>query len=79
MSVISDLIERLRSLIFRSREERELDEELRTHMEMEAEYRRRSGRCSLGWPQGITTALTMRPAPLDPANRWGMARVLVGA
>ncbi len=43
MSVFSDMMERLRSLIFRSRDERELDEELRTHMEMEAEYRRRSG------------------------------------
>jgi predicted permease len=43
MSFFSDLVERARSLVFRNREERELDEELRTHMEMEAEYRRRSG------------------------------------
>jgi predicted permease len=43
MSVLSDILERARALLFRRREERELDEELRTHMEMEAEHRRRSG------------------------------------
>ena len=43
MSILSDLVERARSLLFHSRDERELDEELRIHMEMEAEYRRRSG------------------------------------
>ena len=43
MSIFSDLIERARSLLFRAREDRELDEELRTHLEMEAEYRKRHG------------------------------------
>jgi predicted permease len=43
MSLASDCLERLRSLLFHSRDERELDEELRTHLEMEAEHRRRTG------------------------------------
>jgi predicted permease len=34
MSVLSDLIERLRALVFRAREEREMEEEMRFHMEM---------------------------------------------
>jgi predicted permease len=43
MSILSDLIVRLQTIVFRGREERELDEELRTHLEMEAEHRRREG------------------------------------
>jgi len=43
MSILSDLVVRLQTLIFRRREERELDEELRTHLEMEAEHRRKLG------------------------------------
>ena len=43
MSILSDILERTRALVFRRREERELEEELRTHVEMEAEYRKRSG------------------------------------
>jgi predicted permease len=43
MSILSDLRERVRSLVFHARDEREMDEELRTHIEMDAEYRRRSG------------------------------------
>lgn len=43
MSVLSDVVSRLRALFFRRAEERELDEELRTHVEMEAEYRTSSG------------------------------------
>ena len=43
MSILSDMLERARVLVFRRREERELAEELRTHVEMEAEYRKRSG------------------------------------
>ena len=43
MSILSDLVVRLQTLVFRRREERELDEELRTHLEMEAEHRRRLG------------------------------------
>lgn len=43
MSILSDLVVRLQTLIFRRREERELDEELRTHLEMEAEHRRTLG------------------------------------
>ncbi len=43
MSFLTDLIERLRSLLFRRREERELDDELRFHEEMEAEHRRSLG------------------------------------
>jgi hypothetical protein len=34
MSIFSDFVERLRSIVFHSRDERELDEELRTHLEM---------------------------------------------
>lgn len=43
MSLLSDIVERVRSLLFVTREERELDEELRTHLEMEAAYRRQLG------------------------------------
>jgi predicted permease len=43
MSFFSDLVERVRSLVFRRHDERELDEELRFHLEMEAELRRQSG------------------------------------
>lgn len=43
MSAFSDLVERLRAIIFRWRDERELDEELRFHLEMEEELRRRHG------------------------------------
>ena len=43
MSVTSDLIERLRALIFRAREERELEEEIRFHIDMEAEQQRKRG------------------------------------
>jgi hypothetical protein len=37
VSVLSDVLERLRSLFFRCREEQDLDEELRSHVEMESE------------------------------------------
>jgi predicted permease len=37
MSVIPDVIERIRTLVWRGREEAELDEELRFHLEMQAE------------------------------------------
>lgn len=40
---ISDIVERLRVLIFRRREERELDEELSFHLEMETEENLRRG------------------------------------
>jgi putative ABC transport system permease protein len=43
MSLFSDLPLRLRALLFRSRVERELSEELETHLELEAEARRRAG------------------------------------
>jgi predicted permease len=43
MSLLSDVVERIRSLVTRRREERELDEELRFHVEMEAEHLRRTG------------------------------------
>jgi len=43
MSILSDIAERVRALLFHSREERELEEELHTHMAMEAEYLRRTG------------------------------------
>jgi len=43
LSIISDVAERFRALVFRRSEERELAEELRFHLEMEADYRRRSG------------------------------------
>lgn len=43
MSILSDWVERMRSLLFHSRDERELEEELRTHIRMEAEHRRSTG------------------------------------
>src|SRR5262249_16831141 len=43
MSILSDIAERGRALLFHSRDDRDLDEELRTHLAMEAEYLRRSG------------------------------------
>jgi predicted permease len=43
MSVLSDLIERARSIIFKSRDERELAEELEFHATMEAEQLERHG------------------------------------
>ncbi len=43
MSILKDLLERVRLLAGRRREERELDEELRMHAEMEAEFRKREG------------------------------------
>jgi len=43
VSFLTDWIERVRSLLFRRREERELEDELRFHMEMEAEHRRKMG------------------------------------
>jgi len=43
MSFFADLLERVRALLFRRREERELDEELSFHLSMEADYRRRHG------------------------------------
>lgn len=43
MSIVSDFIERVRMLVFRGREERELDEELRFHVEMEERARRHAG------------------------------------
>lgn len=43
MSALSDLFARVRALAFRGREERELAEELRFHVEMESEYRQAAG------------------------------------
>ncbi len=43
MSLLSDVIERVRLLVSRNRDDRELDEELRFHLEMEAEHLRRAG------------------------------------
>jgi putative ABC transport system permease protein len=43
MSVLTDLLERVRALFLRRREERELDEEMRFHLEREAEQHRRAG------------------------------------
>jgi putative ABC transport system permease protein len=43
MSILSDALERARSVIFRRRDDRELDEELRLHLEMEMEHHRRAG------------------------------------
>ena len=43
MSVLSDLAERLRALVFRARDERELQEELRTHVEMQVDQNLRQG------------------------------------
>lgn len=43
MSAVTDLIERLRLLLFRERDERELDEELRFHLERDIEERVRHG------------------------------------
>ncbi|HEV8446210.1 MAG TPA: ABC transporter permease [Gemmatimonadaceae bacterium] len=43
MSLFSDVVERLRALAFRRQDERDLDNELRFHLEMEAEEMRRKG------------------------------------
>ncbi len=43
MSAFSDFFERARALLFRAREERELHDELRFHLDMEAEQNRRRG------------------------------------
>lgn len=43
MSILSDITERVRALLFRARDERDLEEELRTHVAMEAEYLQRTG------------------------------------
>ncbi len=43
MSVWSDLVERLRTVIFRSREERELEEEVAFHLEQEEAKNRAAG------------------------------------
>jgi len=43
MSIISEIRSRLRALVLRRAEERELDEELRFHAEMEAQHRRLPG------------------------------------
>jgi predicted permease len=43
VSFLSDLFERVRTLVFRRREERELEEELRFHLEMDAAQRERAG------------------------------------
>jgi putative ABC transport system permease protein len=43
MRILSDLLLRLRAIVFRRAEDRELEEELRLHVEMEEEYRRRTG------------------------------------
>jgi predicted permease len=57
MSILSDVIERVRSLLFHARDERELDEELRTHVAMEAEYRRRTGATDESALRGSAMAL----------------------
>jgi predicted permease len=41
--MLSDLLLRLRAIVFRRSEDRELEEELQLHVEMEEEYRRRTG------------------------------------
>jgi predicted permease len=43
MSIVSELVERLRALVLRRREEAELDDELRFHLEMEAAQLERTG------------------------------------
>jgi predicted permease len=43
MSLLSDLLARARSLLFRAREEVELDEELRFHVDMETEHQKALG------------------------------------
>jgi putative ABC transport system permease protein len=43
MSILTDALERVRALVFRRRDERELDEELGFHLAMEAELKRREG------------------------------------
>jgi predicted permease len=43
MSILSDLVERARSILFRRRDERELQEELEFHVDMQADELRRAG------------------------------------
>lgn len=57
MSAVSDIVLRLRALLFRRTEERELDEELRTHVAMEAEYRTRAGQSAIDARRGSVIAL----------------------
>ncbi len=57
MSVLSDVVERIRALVGRRREERELDEELRFHVEMESEHRRRGGADARAAHRGSMLAL----------------------
>lgn len=47
MSALTDFFERVRALFMRRREERDLAEELRFHVEMEAEHQRASGASEL--------------------------------
>jgi predicted permease len=65
MPLASDLRERLRAILFRGRMERELEEELRFHLENEAEAQRRAGsaeperdaRVALGGIEGVKEAV----------------------
>jgi predicted permease len=43
MSALTDFVERLRALVFRGRQERDLDDELRFHVERDTEERQRNG------------------------------------
>jgi predicted permease len=43
MSIVSDVVERVRALVFRQRADRELREELEFHVRMEAEQQQRAG------------------------------------
>ena len=43
MSIFTDLVERLKAIVFHRREERELREELRFHVDMETQQNRRAG------------------------------------
>lgn len=43
MSLLTDLLARARALLLRSREEREMEEELRFHLDMETEHNRAAG------------------------------------
>jgi putative ABC transport system permease protein len=57
LSIVTDVVERVRALVFRRAEDRELAEELRFHIEMEEDYRRRSGASDAEARRGSLIAL----------------------
>ncbi len=69
MSVVRDVIERLRALVFRRRLDRELDDELAFHLEREIAERARDGNeRSLHAVDGVGRMRRMRTASKSPGR-----------